>query len=229
MTSASLARAKCCTTLEFERYPEPSVTMRVCQPPFAVRTRISEPTASRLDPVPVSFEAIHRPRGPTVRSSCVAAVAKQEVEAAVTVVVENRHHSSALFPVRAVSEGGTGEGAVAVVAEEQLSLSPVEALRADVHELSGAFVLPSTDPLEHVHSHVVGNLARGEAVLGEEIEASIVVVVEELPAPAPLTVAGAHLLRHVGESAPLVVQQRRSRARRSWSSRSSKVPSRRLR
>jgi hypothetical protein len=82
---------------------------------------------------------------------------------------------------------------------------------ADVHELSGAFVLPSTDPLEHVHSHVVGNLARGEAVLGEEIEASIVVVVEELPAPAPLTVAGAHLLRHVGESAPLVVRQRRSR------------------
>src|SRR6266404_6078974 len=136
-------------------------------------------------------------------------VPDQDVETAVTVVVEDRKATAILDPVSPVDEGDVRERAIPVVAEEYLAFVAVEAVLADVEEGARAFVEASTDAFEHVHSDIVENGARYKAVHGIDVEEPVVVVVEELGAPAPLTIADAGAVADVGEGAvPVVVEER---------------------
>src|SRR5207244_7085054 len=93
----------------------------------------------------------------------------------------------------------------AVVAEEAVSLVAVEAVLADVDEEALGRVLASTDAVEHVHSDVVVDRPRDEAVHAVEVEPPVVVVVEKGGGPAPLRVPHAGGVADVGEGAVAVV------------------------
>src|SRR5262249_56690730 len=102
-----------------------------------------------------------------------------------------------------------GECAVAVVAEKKLALPAVQAVLAEVEEAAGALLRASTDALEHVHSDVVEEGPRDEAVGHEEIGPAVVVVVDRFGRPGPLRIAYAGSLAHVGEvSVPVVAVER---------------------
>jgi len=96
-------------------------------------------------------------------------VAQQQVHLAVVVVVEDRQSSPVLLPCDAVDEGDVGERAVAVVAEQDLALAPVEAVGPEAHQRPGRLIEASTDAFKHVHSYVVRDFPGDEAVLREDV------------------------------------------------------------
>src|SRR2546422_9768086 len=101
-------------------------------------------------------------------------VPDQDVETAVTVVVEDRKATAILDPVSPVDEGDVRERAIPVVAEEYLAFVAVEAVLADVEEGARAFVEASTDAFEHVHPGMVENGARCEAIRGIDVDEAAV-------------------------------------------------------
>src|SRR5438093_5475067 len=141
----------------------------------------------------------------------LAIVPDQDVDMAVTVVVEDREATAILHPGSPVDEGDVRERPIPVVAEEYLAFVAVEAVLADVDEGACAAVEASTDAFEHVHSDVVEDGTRDETVHGVDVEEAVVVVVEELGAPAPLPIADAGSVADVGERADAVVDETRDR------------------
>ena len=139
----------------------------------------------------------------------LAQVAQHDVQLTVLVVVKDREPATIFDTVGPIYKAHIGEGAVAVIAKEAVSLAAVQAVRADADQ-SPRLRVASTDALEHVESNVVRNLAGDEAVGGVDIQPAVIVVVEELRPPAPLGVADPGRVAQVGEGAVAVVVEQRA-------------------
>src|SRR5436309_1000873 len=139
----------------------------------------------------------------------LAVVPDQDVQMAVTVVVEDREATAILHPGSPVDEGDVRERPIPVVAEEYLAFVAVQAVLAEVDEGACASVEASTDAFEHVHSDVVEDGARDETVHDVDAEAPVVAVVEELGALARRTMAGAGTVGDAAGGAVRVVMEKR--------------------